>query len=86
MLLALLAAWLVTGAWLCLENTAGITARLAHTLAGAVIMVLMCWTRWDYGRVCGLASFLALCDYFRPSCLLISSISTSTAPFSSMLP
>lgn len=86
MLLALLAVWSVTGAWLCLESVVGIPVRLVYALVGVAIMVLMCWVRWDYGRACGLASFLAPCDYFRPSCLLISLISISTAPFSSILP
>lgn len=41
--LALLAMWLVAGAWLCLESAAGIPARLAYALVGIVIAVLMCW-------------------------------------------
>lgn len=43
-LLALLVVWMVAGACLCLENTAGIPARLAYALVGIVIMVLMCRT------------------------------------------
>ena len=43
-LLALLVVWMVAGAWLCLENTAGIPTRLAYALVGIVIMVLMCRT------------------------------------------
>lgn len=34
MLLALLAVWVVTGAWLCLESVVGIPARLVYALVG----------------------------------------------------